>query len=217
MTNQRTDPAAQRDAVPDARARPARRQRRAWPWRSVTVSFAAGVAVSQFFGLWVFLATIVQGIPAPEWNGTATLVRLIAPEASARLKTLHAAGAALDAPRGCTTLALPERGLKADASACPSVAEAGLREIPGAAPKNNRLAVVKPLQMTRRAVETAPVAGWAARIGDGEQKSAVSAGGISGGAAPATANNVTLGDTVRATSNDPAAAGSWATVATPEN
>ncbi|MEO1719954.1 MAG: hypothetical protein AAFR23_06975 [Pseudomonadota bacterium] len=176
-------------------------------WWPALIGFAAGVAVSQAFGVWVFLAAVVQGIPAPPWNGTAELVRVLAPEGAAKLARINEMGVGVGSASGCTTLALPAKGLGAEPGVCPERATAGLRDIPGTAPKNNRLGLSKPLVMTMRAPEAAPVAGWAARIGPTGRDAGTSDADTSNARAARIDDSPELAPS--------GTTGGWATVATP--
>lgn len=138
---------------------------RGW-WKPALIGFAIGVGVSQAVGIWSFASSLVHGVPVSEYNGAARIAKVFDPKGWQRVSETWEQDVAGAAGRRCVTLTLPERGLEASLSECTTLA-ATLRVRSGAAPKGPRLALAHPLFATEEnsRPSKAPVAGWAAQIG----------------------------------------------------
>ena len=189
-----------------AAARIAKPPRRRWLLPSF-IGFIAGVAVSQAFGFWTFLSALVHGLPLPEANLTTALSKTLNPAGYERVAARWESNVDGSSAKRCIDLVRPVSGGPIETLKCPDLHFADLKLIPGVAPRNHRLALSAPLLSTTTPQRKAPVAGWAARIGDGTSPTAeqgASASDRDTGAAPVS-------------NQEPNISSGWATTATPGN
>jgi hypothetical protein len=150
-------------SAPSVEARPPRTS--GW-LKPALVGFALGVGVSQALGIWTFASHLVHGVPMPGFNGAATIARTLDPEGWERVSAKLDRGDTGNNPRYCVALTLPERGLEAGRAPCPTTLAGDLQTRSGEAPRGARLALARPLFATTERRRAAPVAGWAAQVGN---------------------------------------------------
>ncbi len=179
--------------------------RRRWLLPSF-IGFVAGVAVSQAFGFWTFLSALVHGLPLPEANLTTALSKTLNPTGYERVAARWESNVDGSSAKRCIDLIRPVSGGPIETVNCPDLHFADLKRIPGVAPRNHRLALSAPLLSTTTPQRKAPVAGWAARIGDGTSPKAGQSAQASDGDTNTPASN-----------QEPNLSSGWATTATSDN
>ncbi|MEO1265711.1 MAG: hypothetical protein AAFV26_08400, partial [Pseudomonadota bacterium] len=99
------------------------------------IGFGCGVLTWHAVGFWGFVTSVVHGMPPSETSGAAILAKTSDPKGWDRLAAAGIQSTA-DGGKRCVALAMSENRAGATETRCKPAVEAGLKAVPGVAPRN---------------------------------------------------------------------------------